>query len=54
MTKAEYDEYCKEWEDWSSKQGEWPYTPTDPFVDQQAKDKSKPQPSLHRLVTQTI
>jgi len=54
MTKAEYDEYSKEWEEWSSKQGEWPYTPADPLLDQQAKNKNKPQPSLHKLVTQTI
>jgi hypothetical protein len=50
MIKEEYDDYSKEWEEWSSKQGEWPYTPTDPFLDQQATDTTNSQPKLHRLV----
>lgn len=54
MTQEEYNEYSKEWEEWSSKQGEWPYTPTDPLLDQQTAHTPRTQPSLHKLVTQTI
>lgn len=34
-------------------QGSWGYTPTTPLMDQQATDIKEPQPSLHKLVTQT-
>jgi len=35
-------------------QGSWGYTPTTPFVDQQAKDTEKSQPIVHRMVEATI
>ena len=50
MTKEEYDEYSKEWEEWSALQGTWPYTPEDPLLDQQTKDLTYSQQSLHRMV----
>jgi hypothetical protein len=31
-------------------QGSWGWTPTDPFLDQQAKNKTTTQPSLYRMV----
>lgn len=54
MTKEEYDEYSKEWEEWSGKQGTWPYTPEDPLLDQQTADTTYTQRSLHSLVAQTV
>lgn len=54
MTQQEYDEYSKEWEDWSSKQGSWGYTPANPILDPQAEDKTATQPSLYQMATQSI
>ena len=49
MTKEEFEKYAKEWEEWSAKQGTWPYTPTDPLLDQQAEDIEESQPVVYRL-----
>lgn len=54
MTKEEFNEYSKEWEEWSSQQGAWPYTPEDPFLDQQTENITNSQCSLHSLVTQAV
>jgi hypothetical protein len=44
-----YDQYCKNWEDWADKQQVYPQPPTDQKLDQQAEDTQTTQPGLYRM-----